>query len=309
MIEFSTRRVDRKLQQSVETLGSKPKFWFRDGEQRLLFKAEERGTGEDWAEVVSCELCRLLGLPHVVYELAMECEGEKEIRPGAVCANIAPPPFSLVLGNQLLLAIDPKYPKDHRSKFKVQQHTVEAVCDVVSELELPGDSWMTNVPTGIESALDVLAGYVMLDAWIANPDRHHENWGAVWDGGVFRLAPTFDHGSALARNLLDSRREEALMTKDQNRTVLAFAEKGRSAFYHSPADARALGLLDAFLAFAQRAPRGANAWVERLQHVTSDALEGILNRVPVRRMTGICKRFTLELLLTNQQRFLDRKCG
>ena len=22
----------------------------------------------------------------------------------------------------------------------------------------------------------------MLDAWIANQDRHHENWGAIWDG-------------------------------------------------------------------------------------------------------------------------------
>lgn len=65
MSAFSIRRVDRIRAQAVEMLGSKPKFWFSDGDRRLLFKADDRGTGEDWAEVVACRLCELLGLPHV----------------------------------------------------------------------------------------------------------------------------------------------------------------------------------------------------------------------------------------------------
>ena len=72
MAEFPTMRVDRSRSQSVEPLGSKPKFWFRDGNRRLMFKAEDRGTGEDWAEVVAYHLCELVGLPHVDYELAAE---------------------------------------------------------------------------------------------------------------------------------------------------------------------------------------------------------------------------------------------
>ena len=76
MTEFSIRRVDRSRRQLVETLGSKPKFWFNEEDKRLLFKADDRGTGEDWAEVIACHLCRLLGLPHVEYELATECDGE-----------------------------------------------------------------------------------------------------------------------------------------------------------------------------------------------------------------------------------------
>ncbi len=59
MTEFPIRRVDRSQAQAVEPLGSKPKFWFREGDRRLLFKAEDRGTGEDWAEVVACHLCGL----------------------------------------------------------------------------------------------------------------------------------------------------------------------------------------------------------------------------------------------------------
>jgi hypothetical protein len=35
MSEFPTMRVDRSRSQSVEPLGSKPKFWFRDDERRL----------------------------------------------------------------------------------------------------------------------------------------------------------------------------------------------------------------------------------------------------------------------------------
>ncbi len=234
MNEFSIRRVDRSLSQSVEPLGSKPKFWFRDGKRRLLFKADDRGTGEDWAEAIVCGLCSLLGLPHVDYELATECDGDQDIRPGVVCDNMAPPPISLVLGNLLLLTLDPEYPKEQR--FKVKQHTVEAVTEALATLKVPSDLWMKGTTTEIESALDVFVGYVMLDAWVANPDRHHENWGALSDDDGLRLAPTFDHGAALARNLLDSEREERLVTKDRNRTIEAFIERGRSAFYGSTSD-------------------------------------------------------------------------
>lgn len=44
---------------------------------------------------------------------------------------------------------------------------------------------------------DIWAGSLFLDAWVAGSDRHDENWGAVTDGSVVRLAPSFDHGNAL----------------------------------------------------------------------------------------------------------------
>ncbi len=303
MSEFSIRRVDRRLAESVETLGSKPKFWFHDEDRRLLFKGDDRGTGEDWAEVVACDLCMLLGLPHVAYELAAVYGEGQDVRPGVVCENMASAPVILALGNELLLFHDPQYPKEQR--FKVRQHTVEAVAGIVAGLAPPPDAWMRSVPAGIQSALDVFVGYVMLDGWIANQDRHHENWGALWDGSALRLAPTFDHGAALARNLLDSEREERLTTRDRNRMVTAFARRGRSAFYGSADDARPLELREAFLMFAQRVPGAASAWLEQLRAVNREAAWGILERVPAERMSETCKRFTMELLLTNQQRMLE----
>jgi hypothetical protein len=44
----------------------------------------------------------------------------------------------------------------------------------------------------------VFAGYLALDAWIVNTDRHAYNWALVQaPSGVMRLAHSFDHGSAL----------------------------------------------------------------------------------------------------------------
>ena len=160
--------------------------WFRDDDRRLLFKAEERGTGEDWAEVVACHLCRLIGLPHVEYELAAEYDGDRYIRPGVVCENMAPKPIVLATGNELLLAV---YQTQRPQQFKVRQHAVDAVCEILSQMAVPSDAWTPGVPAGVESALDVFVGYVMLDAWIANQDRHHENWVVLRDGEILRLAP------------------------------------------------------------------------------------------------------------------------
>jgi hypothetical protein len=109
----------------------------------------------------------LPGLLHVKYELAAEYDGGQYIRPGVVCENMTHKPFVLGLGSELLLAADPQYPQAER--FKVRQHTVEGVCDIVAQLSPPSEDWMTYVPPpGIESALDVLVGYVLLDAWITN---------------------------------------------------------------------------------------------------------------------------------------------
>ena len=59
---FRIQQVDASLSEDLEQLGTKPKFWFTLGTQRTMFKADDRGTGEDWAEVIAAEICVLLGL-------------------------------------------------------------------------------------------------------------------------------------------------------------------------------------------------------------------------------------------------------
>lgn len=300
---FRIYQVDRSKIEATEQLGTKPKFWFRDGEQRVLFKAEERGTGEDWAEKVACQLCKILGLPHVHYELAEEWANERYLQPGVVCETCSPPPKSLILGNQLLLAIDPAYPAHESRKYKVQEHTVEAVADVMRLLSPPSELWMSGIPPNAETALDVFIGYVMLDAWIANQDRHHENWGAILEDQL-RLAPTFDHGASLARNLSDAERKERLETRDRNRTIAFFARRAKSAFYGKDTSG-SIGTMDVFFAFARLSPSAACSWIGQLATVDENAIWQVLNEVPNKRMSNITKKFTVGLLLENQRRLLE----
>ena len=300
---FSIHSVDQQRAEAVEWLGTKRKFWFLDNQRRWLFKAEERGTGDDWAEKIACHLCELLGMPHVYYELAELTDGNI---PGVICETCSPAPLSLVLGNQLLLRRDPEYPADIGRKYKVREHTVQAVVDAVRELELPPDDWMSGTDRGIQTALDVFVGYVMLDAWIANQDRHHENWAALRDDDLC-LAPTFDHGAGLARILSDEERKERLTTKDKNRKVETFATKAKSAFYNQTTDSQPLGTVEAFAAFGSFATNAARLWLDRLARIKPESVRAILDEVPNKRMTKITKDFTAKLLQINQERLLQEK--
>jgi hypothetical protein len=301
---FPIHRIDRSTSEAVEPLGTKPKFWFTANGRRMLFKAEERGTGEDWAEKIACHLCELLGLPHVHYELAEEYEGSQYIRPGVICETCAPPPLSLVLGNQLLLERDPNYPTEEGRKYKVRGHTVGAVAGILADLGPPLPDVAAGFPDDVRTALDVFIGYVLLDAWIANPDRHHQNWAALRDD-VLRLAPTFDHGASLARGITDEERKGRLETADRNFSVAYFAQKARSAFYADSSDLSVLLTCDAYRTFAKLSPRAAEGWLIRLALVNRSRIVQILDEVPNRRMSSISKDFTLALLEENKRRLTE----
>jgi hypothetical protein len=304
---FPIIRVDSRSAEQLEPLGTKPKFWYRDGGRRILFKAEERGTGEDWAEKIACELCTLLGLPHVHYELAVDVA--KDI-PGVVCETCAPPPLAMGLGNQLLQALDPDYPEGR--KYKVRQHTVAAVTEVLELLLPPPVFYSQGMPAGIDSAQAVFVGYVMLDAWIANQDRHHENWAALRAPGELTsanlyLAPTFDHGASMARNLTDEERTERLASRDGGRQIPAFVRRARSAFYADAAQAKPMTTMEAWLAFSRMTPQAAKIWIDKLRCIDSTAVQRVLDEAPPHRMSQLCRQFTLELLMENQRRLVDEE--
>lgn len=291
--------------EQMEDLGSKPKFWFThemSGEKiRFLFKADDRGTGEDWAEKISCELCSVLGIPHVHYEMALQIETG---RPGVVCQSCVRSPAVLVLANQLLVALDPDYPVD-RPRYKAEKHTIEAAVEVLRGLRLPSPWWCDNLPTGIQTALDVFVGYLMLDAWIANQDRHHENWAAVFLENELTLSPTFDHGAALARNIKDDERKKRLVTRDVGYGIAAFAKKAKSAFYSDASPERTLTTHDAWRAISAFAPSASLIWLERLRAIDDGMIQEILQEIPPERLTDVGRDFTSKLLQANRSLLLD----
>jgi len=136
----------------LEQLGTKTKFWYRDQNGRsMLFKEGRPGTGENWAEKICCELCRLLSIPHANYDLAI-WKGRK----GVVTPSFVPKGARLVLGNELLARIIDDYEEGKR--FQARQHTVRTVMALASS-RLVGLPLEWSAPAVIKDAASVFVGY------------------------------------------------------------------------------------------------------------------------------------------------------
>jgi hypothetical protein len=167
-----------------------------------------------------------------------------------------------------------------------------------------------EVPEGhssgiIAKAADLFTGYLMLDAWIGNTDRHDENWGLlVIPPRRVELAPTFDHASSLGRELTDERRNRLLNTRDNRGSIGAYAVRARSALFRAATDDKPLSTLDAFRTAARYQPHAAAFWIEQLSALNWERVERVFGEIPRPEMTQIAADFGLRLLLLNKERLI-----
>jgi hypothetical protein len=311
MDAFPVVSVRDNVFQSLAPVGTKPKFWFAASdsethavetpfEDEILFKEARPQTGEDWAEKIVSELCAVLSLPHAQYDLAV-WRG----RPGVISRSFVPKQGRVELGNELLVTRIPAYPD--RQFYQVREHTL---CRVLAVLEDPS----LHVPLawagleGITTPVEVFVGYLMLDAWIANQDRHHENWGLVVTPERTRhLAPSYDHASSLGATEQDDRRQNRLTTRDRGYAMDRYVTRARSAFYASPVQSQPLSTLEAFTRASERYPSAARVWLTRLAGVSLVQVRALFERLPHDRISAIAIEFAVKMLELNQQRLLALK--
>lgn len=285
---------------SKEMMGSKYKFWFQHEELgRCLYKqVKQQKLGEDWAEKVASQLCELLRLPHATYHLAKTWEGNR----GVVSPYFLPPGGTLIHGNEILAPKVPDYPT--KAVYGNKQYTIDIVLRVIEadSVSLPMD-W--TAPSGIQTTVEVFVGYLLLDAWIGNGDRHHENWGFVRNKMVstsvetVHLAPTYDHASCLGRELSDEKRQKL--------SSETYANKCYSAFYTSVQDKKTLKTFDVFHRVALRYPQAAQIWLERLQHISKANIQEIFSQISRERISTTTVEFAKHILEFNQNRLLNLK--
>ncbi len=289
---FPIIEVPEDAIQETEDLGTKFKFWFRANQLDYLYKQARANTGEAWSEKIASELCQLLNLPHANYELAI-WNGNL----GTISPSFVPPNNTLMLGNDFLAEIEPNYPQFE--KFRVSEHTLDVVVKAIanSSVSLPLN-W--NPPTGIQTPVETFVGYLLLDAWIGNTDRHHENWGFIVNQ-IVHLAPTFDHASCLGRELQDNKRQNKL----NNKTVNNYAAKSRSGIYAKVGDRKAMLTLDAFEEAAQRYSQAALIWLQRLANISEDEILSLFVRVPGEYISEISLEFAKQILTINRHRLLQ----
>ncbi|NAS00471.1 hypothetical protein [Acinetobacter haemolyticus] len=299
---FDISHVESDL---LEQLGTKSKFWYSSEGDEFLFKSVQSNTGErlgdDWAEKISCELAALLGLPHAYYELAVH----NGIR-GVITKNfISERGEQLMLGNELLEGLVPSVDD---SNPNVQ--FIEDVYEIMQKTIINKPIGFSSLPN-IKTASVFFVGYLMFDTLISNQDRHNENWGTIITiKGVKHLAPSYDHGASLARNVRDQEKRTRMTSKDKGQQIQSFVLRAKSCFLEKEiaGKKKRLKLLEAFRRYALMERSAAKAWLEILNKVRNDDVRLIIDRVPETLMTSISKDFTYELILCNKANLLAINC-
>jgi hypothetical protein len=292
----------------VEPLGTKSKYWCSGpSDEEFLFKSIEtfdlnlelvsRG-GEDWAEKIACELAKFLAVPCADYELAHNGESRGVITPNFMDRRTA----YLVTGNEVLKNYSSA--ATHEGGKRSEKQNIMHVYIILRRIIRNKPLGFNSLP-GIKTAADFFAGYLMLDALISNQDRHSENWGLVVTGKERRhLAPSFDHAASLARNESDETKASRLASKDLGQKVSTYVKRSKSYFYLRD---KRLKTLKAFEYWGVLRPVAALNWLSRLDKLTCDEMQAIIERVPAEIMSNESKQFAMEMLVCNKSNMMDMK--
>lgn len=298
MTDYPIIQIPDDAAELPEQQGTKAKYWLHLDDQKHLFKIGRENTGENWAEKVACELCALLGLPHAHYELAVWKD-----KKGVLSETIVPTDGQLVMGNELLAEIHSKYPAQQR--YKVQDHTIGRIVALLNDpaVLIPMD-WQSP-SDAIHNAVDVFLGYLLLDAWIANQDRHHENWGLIFHHDEIYLAPTYDHAASMGQNESDAKRKDMLTTKDTGRHIRNYVKKARSAIFLKKSEDKPLHTHSAFQRLATKRPESAKVWLKRLGDISPEQCQNIFTRIPSSEISETAIEFAMKLLELNKITLLE----
>lgn len=305
---FTIHEVPANAAEFPEQMGTKFKFWYNDPLRGLtLFKEGRPGTGENWAEKLASELALLMGLPHATYELAKWRD-----RFGVLSPSFVPSLAELIHGNELVGGRTTAVPDAQNLRFyKQRSHTASRVIAYLTNHADQLHAPRTYIPIeGVKKAVDVFVGYLLFDAWICNQDRHDENWGVVRSKGGLYLAPSYDHGSSLARTETDARRTTMLTTKDKGASLEAFLHRARSALYPNVAsDIKTKSYLtfDLVELMWESHTDACIAWTRELEKISMENINELIKQIPDGHMTLVAREFTAELLILNLNRLLSFK--
>jgi hypothetical protein len=149
-----------------------------------------RRQGEDWAEKAVEQIAHLLNIPSARILMAT-----RRGQAGLLSYDLAPGGSELQTGAVMIGEIDDRLIPRAKERFGHNLDNIYVVLSRLAAVAMP-DKF---------TAYDQFCGYLILDALVANRDRHEENWGVLRDPeGRVTLAPSYDHGNSLGFNLADA---------------------------------------------------------------------------------------------------------
>lgn len=280
-----------------ETAGAEIKHWLRDEtSQEWLFKnttvKNELRYAEDWSEKIAGHLAESMTIPSAKIELA-----SREGHDGIVSLNVRPLEYEMQPGQVWMPAMGIKGFKPGNIKGRPGHSLINIKKSLEGVLPPPGHSFPSTF-----TGFDAFAGYFVLDAWIANRDRHDENWSVLrpqLPGMKSRLSSSYDLGSSLAFNLSD---DEMLDRLNGNRNgILGWAEKGTAYRLECPPGKKPITLVQAaFDAIALCNPDARLYWRTQIDNLDLDQAADIVEQVS--EVSDVRRRFIIELLRINAER-------
>lgn len=277
-----------------EPLGTKDKYWVvrQSDETDWLWKqareVDGRVLGEDWAEWIVHHVGTALGVP-TAHVLPATSGGRR----GIVSCRTNDPGRGERLdhGNSLLREVVAGY-----NSAATRENPDYTVQNIQLALRDAGAPFTFDGPTDMDG-FDVWAGYVLLDAWVAGRDRHHENWAVISMPSFRTLSPSFDHGNALG---FQETAEKLTRLNADAAGLSRWLGKGRSHHFRGrPA------LVDvAFEALGCASETAQRFWTERLQSVDMGLVADIVQTVPSELMSEAARTFAINVLQENRERLI-----
>lgn len=278
-----------------ERLGSKEKFWFRDAEgARWLFKYPRGGSGEHWAEKIAAEIGALIGVRCAEVQLARY---EDDL--GAQSKSFTDREWLKVHGNEIMAEAVEGY--DESLRFGQRDHNVKNIVAAVA-------GWTKRNHLDADAAMNELVSYAILDGLIDNTDRHHENWMFYYHPaqGAFRLAPSYDHGSSLGRELHDTSQRISRSRRHilDSGGMLNYIKGGKGRVYVNGGRALPLSPLSLAQLLCRWQPTIARPLLQRVNSVTDAGFRGAIDPVPPEFVSDTAKEFAHQLVMVSKSELL-----
>ena len=274
--QFPVVEVKSEWERESEGMGSKYKFWYNDPTAgKWLFKFPRENTGEHWAEKIAAEVAGMLDIAHARVELAVF-----DNKKGSTTKSFANVDAGQILihGNQLLELEVQGY--DPSKTFNQSSHTLQNIWRVL-------DSSLNDS----EDAKIRFAEYLVFDAIIGNTDRHHENWGLLFqmdeDKVSVDLAPTYDHASSLGRELSDTKRERLFA----NNRIGTYVERAPGAIYWSESDRRGISPIELVRRSVDAYPDWFGPALQRIKKLDKESILNLSKRIPDDWLSAIGRDF------------------
>lgn len=275
----------------IEPSGSGDPVWLVDPlKVRHLFKPSSlqgRRHGSDWAEKISSELALTMGVPAAAVSLAQR----SEVR-GCLSRDLRPEGWEMHAGAVLVAREAPHFVRLSPDR---SGHSLEVIHRVLSGLPPPSSEQGWSEDMG--DSFDAFCGLLVLDAVIANADRHEDNWSVLRDpNGSVTLAPSYDHGSALGFNLTDDARVRQLSDG-----LRAWANKGFATRFEG---CRRVTLVSfALEALDVASPKARAHWLNVVEVLDLEICADAVGAVD--GLSAATRRFVVELVKVNRGRLLD----